>query len=104
MYWTLELASYLEDAPWPATKDELIDFSIRSIVHLLLSTNRLIFVFSLPRLVKLGLIHSNGCKSVTIGWRTAQTPMNLVVETELTSERRKRPDNGSLLAGDDDEF
>ena len=25
MYWTLELASYLEDAPWPATKDELID-------------------------------------------------------------------------------
>jgi len=30
MYWTLELASYLEDAPWPATKDELIDFSIRS--------------------------------------------------------------------------
>ena len=30
MYWTLELASYLEDAPWPATKDELIDLSIRS--------------------------------------------------------------------------
>ena len=30
MYWTLELASYLEDAPWPATKDELIDFAIRS--------------------------------------------------------------------------
>lgn len=30
MYWTLELVSYLEDAPWPATKDELIDFSIRS--------------------------------------------------------------------------
>ena len=25
MYWTLELASYLEDAPWPATKEELID-------------------------------------------------------------------------------
>ncbi|MCB0434833.1 MAG: DUF2795 domain-containing protein, partial [Schleiferiaceae bacterium] len=25
MYWTLELASYLSDAPWPATKDELID-------------------------------------------------------------------------------
>ena len=22
MYWTLELASKLEDAPWPATKDE----------------------------------------------------------------------------------
>jgi len=24
------LASKLEDAPWPATKDELIDFAIRS--------------------------------------------------------------------------
>ena len=31
MYWTLELASKLEDAPWPATKDELIDFAIRSV-------------------------------------------------------------------------
>ena len=30
MYWTLELASKLEDAPWPATKDELIDNAIRS--------------------------------------------------------------------------
>ena len=30
MYWTLELASKLEDAPWQAKKDELIDFSIRS--------------------------------------------------------------------------
>jgi len=30
MYWTLELASKLEDAPWPATKEELIDYSIRS--------------------------------------------------------------------------
>ncbi|MCB9233265.1 MAG: DUF2795 domain-containing protein [Bacteroidia bacterium] len=30
MYWTLELATYLEDAPWPATKDELIDFAQRS--------------------------------------------------------------------------
>ena len=30
MYWTLELASFLSDAPWPASKDELIDFSIRS--------------------------------------------------------------------------
>ena len=29
MYWTLELASKLEDAPWPATKEELIDFAIR---------------------------------------------------------------------------
>ncbi|MCZ2392907.1 MAG: DUF2795 domain-containing protein [Chitinophagales bacterium] len=23
------MASYLEDAPWPASKDELIDFAIR---------------------------------------------------------------------------
>ncbi len=30
MYWTLELASYLEDAPWPASKDELIDFALRT--------------------------------------------------------------------------
>ena len=30
MYWTLELASKLEDAPWPATKDELIDYAIGS--------------------------------------------------------------------------
>ena len=30
MNWTLELASYLSDAPWPATKDELIDYAIRT--------------------------------------------------------------------------
>lgn len=30
MYWTLELASNLSDAPWPATKEELIDYAIRS--------------------------------------------------------------------------
>lgn len=30
MYWTLEYASYLEDAPWPATKEELIDYAKRS--------------------------------------------------------------------------
>ena len=30
MYWTLELARYLEDAPWPAAKDELIDFAMRT--------------------------------------------------------------------------
>lgn len=30
MYWTLELAVYLEDAPWPATKDELVDYALRS--------------------------------------------------------------------------
>ena len=27
MYWTLELATKLEDAPWPATKEELIDYA-----------------------------------------------------------------------------
>lgn len=30
MYWTLELASHLEDAPWPANKEELIDYATRS--------------------------------------------------------------------------
>ena len=30
MVWTLELASKLEDAPWPATKDELLDYEIRT--------------------------------------------------------------------------
>lgn len=34
MYWTLELASKLEDAPWPATKDELIEWGIRTGVAL----------------------------------------------------------------------
>lgn len=29
MIWTIELASYLNDAPWPATKDELIEYSER---------------------------------------------------------------------------
>ena len=29
MYWTLELASKLEDAPWPATKDALLDYANR---------------------------------------------------------------------------
>lgn len=30
MYWTLELAVYLEDAPWPCTREELLDFAVRS--------------------------------------------------------------------------
>ena len=30
MYWTLELASWLGDALWSATKDELIDYANRS--------------------------------------------------------------------------
>lgn len=29
MIWTIELASYLDDAPWPATRDELIDYAER---------------------------------------------------------------------------
>ena len=34
MYWTLELAARLDDAPFPATKDELIDYATRSGVPL----------------------------------------------------------------------
>ena len=30
MCWTLLLALQLEDAPWPATKEELIDYAMRS--------------------------------------------------------------------------
>lgn len=30
MFWTPELASFLEDAPWPATKEELIDYCNRT--------------------------------------------------------------------------
>ena len=29
MYWTLEMASKLEDAPWPATKEEWLDYANR---------------------------------------------------------------------------
>lgn len=29
MIWTVELASFLDDAPWPATRDELIDYADR---------------------------------------------------------------------------
>lgn len=29
MFWTPELADYLSDAPWPATKEELIDYANR---------------------------------------------------------------------------
>lgn len=30
MYWTFDLASRLVDAPWPASKEELIDYATRS--------------------------------------------------------------------------
>ena len=30
MFWTPELAAYLEDAPWPATKEELLDYANRT--------------------------------------------------------------------------
>lgn len=30
MFWTPELAAHLEDAPWPATKEELLDYANRS--------------------------------------------------------------------------
>ncbi len=29
MIWTIELAAYLDDAPWPASKEELIDYAER---------------------------------------------------------------------------
>lgn len=29
MIWTIELASFLDDAPWPASKDELLDYADR---------------------------------------------------------------------------
>jgi hypothetical protein len=29
MIWTIELASFLVDAPWPATRDELIEYAER---------------------------------------------------------------------------
>ncbi|MBI2419893.1 MAG: DUF2795 domain-containing protein [Ignavibacteriales bacterium] len=29
MIWTIELASFLDDAPWPASKEELIDYAER---------------------------------------------------------------------------
>lgn len=29
MVWTLDLIQHLMEAPWPATRDELIEFSIR---------------------------------------------------------------------------
>jgi hypothetical protein len=29
MFWTPELAQTLEDAPWPASKEELIDYATR---------------------------------------------------------------------------
>lgn len=30
MLWTPELATYLEEAPWPATKEELLDYANRT--------------------------------------------------------------------------
>lgn len=30
MIWTMELASYLDEAPWPATKEELLDYATRT--------------------------------------------------------------------------
>ena len=28
MYWNLDLARYIADAPWPVTKDELVNYEI----------------------------------------------------------------------------
>ena len=30
MFWTLELASYLDEAPWPATKEQLLEYAKRN--------------------------------------------------------------------------
>lgn len=30
VYWTLELAVYLEEAPWPCSKEDLVDFATSS--------------------------------------------------------------------------
>ena len=30
MYWTFQLATQLDEAPWPATKSELLDYASRS--------------------------------------------------------------------------
>ncbi len=30
MFWTPELATFLEDAPWPATREELLDYTNRN--------------------------------------------------------------------------
>lgn len=30
MFWTPDLALFLDDAPWPATKEELLDYANRS--------------------------------------------------------------------------
>ncbi len=29
MIWTVELATFLDDAPWPATRDELLEYTDR---------------------------------------------------------------------------
>ncbi len=61
MYWTLELASYLDDAPWPASKDELIDYGIRSGAPLEVVENlqELLFVEIVPQQLLLLLNCSN---------------------------------------------
>ena len=33
MYWTLELASSLDDAPFPASKEELIDYAPDEVIE-----------------------------------------------------------------------
>lgn len=39
MYWTLQLATQLEDAPWPINKTDLIIFAKRSGLDLLIIEN-----------------------------------------------------------------
>ena len=39
MYWTLQLATQLDEAPWPLNKTELIDYAKRSGVDSQIITN-----------------------------------------------------------------
>ena len=62
MYWTLELASKLEDAPWPATKEELLDYATRSGAPLEVLEN----LQEIERMTSYGMMTSTNRSSITI--------------------------------------
>ena len=39
MYWYLQLAVQLDDAPWPATQEELLDYAESSCLNLKMTTD-----------------------------------------------------------------